>query len=89
MSKQIGLSREGSSRTVAKNFRHREPRVVVEDRLRHASMPIKHDTRLAKCSRNFARVSFKPMISPVSISTQYSWNGIVRVNWLELKSKVS
>ena len=30
--------------------------------------------RLAKCSRNFARVSFKSTISPVSISTQCSWN---------------
>ena len=27
-------------------------------------MPIKHGARLAKCSRNFARVSFKPMVSP-------------------------
>ena len=34
-------------------------------------MPIKHGARLSKCSRNFARVSFRPMISPVSISTQW------------------
>ena len=40
----------------------------------HASIATKHDARLAKCSRNFARVSFRFTISPVSISTQCSWN---------------
>ena len=40
----------------------------------HASIATTHGTRLAKCSRNFARVSFRSTISPVSMSTQCSWN---------------
>ena len=40
----------------------------------HASIATRQGARLAKCSRNFARVSFKSTISPVSISIQCSWN---------------
>src|ERR1700690_284698 len=40
----------------------------------HASMPIRHACRLAKCSRNFSRLSCKLTISPVSVSIQCSWN---------------
>ena len=39
-----------------------------------ASIATTHGTRLAKCSRNFARVSFRSTISPVSMSTQCNWN---------------
>ena len=39
-----------------------------------ASIATTHGARLAKCSRNFARVSFRSTISPVSTSTQCSWN---------------
>ena len=37
-------------------------------------LPIKHEARLAKCSRNFVRDSRTFMISPVSLSTQCNWN---------------
>jgi Putative helicase len=37
-----------------------------------ASMPIRHGARVAKCSKNFSRLSCKLTISPVSISTQYN-----------------
>ena len=40
----------------------------------HASIATTHGVRLAKCSRNFARVSFRSTISPVSTSTQCNWN---------------
>src|SRR5690606_22936900 len=35
-----------------------------------ASMPMRHACRLAKCSRNFSRLSCKLTISPVSLSIQ-------------------
>ena len=37
-------------------------------------MPTKLGARLAKCSRNFARVRRRFMSSPVSGSTQCNWN---------------
>ena len=46
----------------------------------HASIATRQGAQLAKCSRNFARVSRKSTISPVSISTQCSCNTLFAVS---------
>ena len=61
----------GSSRTSWSSSRIRRAQCCVPP---HASIATRQGARLAKCSRNFARVSFKSTISPVSISIQCSWN---------------
>ena len=59
----------GSSRTSWPSSRSRRPQCCEPP---HASSATRHGARLAKCSRNFVRVSRKSTISPVSMSTQYS-----------------
>ncbi len=57
----------GSRRTWWPNARSRRAQCCAPP---HASMPTRHAARFAKCSRNFARLSRRSTISPVSNSTQ-------------------
>ena len=57
----------GSRRTSWPNARSRRAQCCAPP---HASMPTRHAARFAKCSRNFARLSRRSTISPVSNSTQ-------------------